>query len=91
MALVRNPNSGWLKGAGIFTTPIAGGAGVIGPAGTGGAGDGGFDSGFNYKLTAERLEEWQWFQNFLNQNPDIKERYAVHKTYEILKDKNEQK
>lgn len=61
-----------------------GGAGVVGPAGSGGAGGGGFSSGVNYKLTAERLEEWQWFQNFMDQNPDVKERFAVHKTYEIL-------
>lgn len=38
----------------------------------------------NQPLVAERLEEWVWLRNFLEQNPDVKERYEVHKTYEIL-------
>ena len=71
-------------GAGVtYTTGGAGGGGgVYGPPGTGGV-------NINYKLTAERLEEWQWFTNFMDQNPDVKERFAVHKTYEILKDDNQ--
>ena len=74
-------------GAGVTYTSGAGGGGrVYGPPGTGG-----FDSGVNYKLTAERLEEWQWFTNFMDQNPDVKERFAVHKTYEILNNENTQK
>ena len=28
----------------------------------------------------------RWFQSFLEQNPDVKEQYEVHKTYEILND-----
>jgi hypothetical protein len=36
-------------------------------------------------LVAEKLEQWQWFERFLEQNPDIEERWAQHKTYEILK------
>lgn len=38
------------------------------------------------KLTAEKLVEWEWFHRFLESNPDVKERYEVHKTYEILND-----
>lgn len=40
----------------------------------------------NIKLVAEKLEEWEWFHRFLESNPDVKERYEVHKTYEILND-----
>lgn len=36
-------------------------------------------------LVAEKIEEWNSFKLFLEYNPDIKERYAVFKTYEILK------
>ena len=36
----------------------------------------------------EKLEEYDWFYRFLEQNPDVKARYEAHKTYEILK--NEQ-
>jgi hypothetical protein len=36
-------------------------------------------------LVAEKLEQWQWFERILEQNPDIEERWAQHKTYEILK------
>lgn len=78
MSYVNHPG-----GAGVTYTVNHGGTGgggsVFGPPGAGG-----FSSGVNYKLTAERLEEWQWFQNFMDQNPDVKERFAVHKTYEIL-------
>lgn len=41
-----------------------------------------------YVLTVEKLDEWDVFHRFLAQNPDIQERYAAHKTYEILKDDN---
>ena len=40
----------------------------------------------NQPLIAERLEEWVYLKNFLEMNPDVAERYKVHKTYEILKD-----
>jgi hypothetical protein len=36
-------------------------------------------------LSSEKLEQWDWFERFLEQNPDIEERWAQHKTYEILK------
>jgi hypothetical protein len=36
-------------------------------------------------LVVEKLEQWEWFQRFLEQNPDIEERWVQHKTYEILK------
>lgn len=42
-------------------------------------------SNTNIKLVAEKLDEWDVFQRFLEYNTDIKERYAVFKTYEILK------
>ena len=38
----------------------------------------------NQPLIAERLEEWVYLKNFLEMNPDVAERYEVHKTYEIL-------
>lgn len=85
MSYVNQPG-----GAGVTYTVSHGGAGgggiVYGPIG-----NGGFTSGENYKLTAERLEEWQWFQNFMDQNLDVKERFAVHKTYEILNNENTKK
>jgi hypothetical protein len=40
----------------------------------------------NGKLVAEKLKEWEWFHRFLESNPDVKERYETHKTYEILND-----
>ena len=39
----------------------------------------------NVILVAEKLEEWDIFQRFLEYNPEIKEQYQVYKTYEILK------
>ena len=39
----------------------------------------------SHTLVAEKIEEWDSFKLFLEYNPDIKERYAVFKTYEILK------
>jgi len=42
----------------------------------------------NQSLIAERLEEWVWLRNFLDQNPDVAERYETHKTYEILNDEH---
>ena len=38
-----------------------------------------------FKLTAERLTEWSWYERFIAQNPDIQPRWEQHKTYEILK------
>ena len=38
-----------------------------------------------FKTTRERLEEWDWLQRFLEQNPDVEKRWQQHKTYEILK------
>lgn len=37
-------------------------------------------------LVADKLEQWDIFQRFLALNPDIAERYEIHKTYEILND-----
>ena len=39
-----------------------------------------------FKVLEEKLGDWDVFQSFLEQNPDVKERYEVHKTYEILND-----
>jgi len=39
-----------------------------------------------YKLVAQKLQEWEWFNRFIKMNPDIKLRWEQHKTYEILKD-----
>ena len=39
----------------------------------------------NVTLVAEKIEEWDIFQLFLEYNPEIKEKYQVYKTYEILK------
>ena len=39
----------------------------------------------NFTLVADKLEEWDIFQRFLEHNPEIKEQYLVYKTYEILK------
>lgn len=44
------------------------------------------DLGFT--LITEKISEWDVYQRFLELNPDVKERYEVHKTYEILKDDN---
>ena len=44
-----------------------------------------------FKLTAERLVEWEWFNRFLAMNPDIQARYEQQKTYEILKEEHTQK
>ena len=38
-----------------------------------------------YKLVAQKLQEWDWFDRFIETNPDVKERWEQHKTYEILK------
>ena len=40
----------------------------------------------NTTLVVEKIKEWDWFQRFLEQTPDVAERYEVHKTYEILDD-----
>ena len=42
----------------------------------------------NFKLVAEKLEEWDIYQRFFELNPDVAERYKVYKTYEILKNDN---
>ena len=41
---------------------------------------------YSNTLVVEKIKEWDWFQRFLEQNPDVAERYALHKTYEILDD-----
>ncbi len=41
-----------------------------------------------FKLTAERLVEWNWYNRFIAMNPDIADRWEQHKTYEILKDEH---
>ena len=38
----------------------------------------------NVTLVADKLEEWEWMNRFIESNPDVKERYEVHKTFEIL-------
>jgi hypothetical protein len=38
----------------------------------------------NVTLVAEKIEEWDMFNRFLEQNPDIKEKYETYKTFEIL-------
>ena len=42
----------------------------------------------NVTLVAEKIEEWDWFDRFIETNPDVKERWEQYKTYEILKDDN---
>ena len=44
-----------------------------------------FKAKFRY-LVVEKLQEFDTFLSFLAQNPDVSERYKIHKTYEILKD-----
>ena len=39
-----------------------------------------------YTLVSEKLKEWDWLQRFIETNPDLKDRWEQHKTYEILKD-----
>ena len=39
----------------------------------------------NFKTSFEKINEYEWLQNFLEQNPDVKLRWEQHKTYEILK------
>ena len=51
-------------------------------AGSGGAG------ASRHVLVQQKLEEWEWYARFIEMNPDVKERWEQHKTYEILK--NEQ-
>lgn len=42
----------------------------------------------NTKLVAQKIEEWEWMNRFIETNPDIKQRYETHKTFEILKDEH---
>lgn len=63
-----------------------GAGGWWGPAGSGGAGGGG--GGSSYVLIQQKIEEYDWLMRFLEQNPDIKERYEAHKTFEILNNDN---
>ena len=85
-----------LRNGGFTITYGAGGGGSAGVSG--GAGGGGIygpsaihgSSGQNYALTMEKVEAYDKFMRFLDLNPDIAERYAVHKTYEILKETHEQ-
>lgn len=39
-------------------------------------------------LVQEKLEQWTWFERFLDLNPDVAARWEQHKTYEILKDEH---
>jgi ribosome biogenesis protein Tsr3 len=41
-----------------------------------------------FYLVVEKLEEFDYFMRFLELNPDVKERYEAHKTYEILNNDN---
>lgn len=45
----------------------------------------------NVTLVAEKIEEWDMFNRFLELNPDVAERYETHKTYEILKDEHRER
>ena len=56
--------------------------GWVGPAGSGGAGAG------SYVLVAQKLQEWEWYARFIEMNPDVKDRWEQHKTFEILKDEH---
>ena len=57
-----------------------GAGGWVGPAGSGGG------AGISrHVLVQQKLEEWEWYTRFIEMNPDIKERWEQHKTYEILK------
>lgn len=58
----------------VYTIGVAGTAGANGGAGAN-----------NHVLVQQRLEEWVWYRNFVEQNPDIKARWEAHKTYEILR------
>ena len=42
-------------------------------------------------LVVEKLELWERMVRFIEMNPDIKERWEQHKTYEILKDEHIQR
>lgn len=42
----------------------------------------------NVTLVADKLEEWDMFNRFLELNPDVKLRWEQHKTYEILNNDN---
>ena len=42
----------------------------------------------NTVLVAQKIEEWEWMKRFIELNPDIRERWEQHKTYEILKDEH---
>ena len=72
--------------------PTTGGYTIsIGSGGGGGAGAVYGPAGQNYTLTSEKIYEHDRFMRFLELNPDVAERYAVYKTYEILRDKHEEK
>ena len=68
-----------------MSNPLSGVWGVASLSGAGGFGSTGGGAGGNFRLVAEKLVEWDVFQRFLEYNPEIKEKYAVFKTYEILK------
>lgn len=77
-----------MGGGGFTVTYSAGGAGsggVYAPSAIHGS------AGQSYTLTTEKVYEYDRFMRFLKLNPDVAERYAVHKTYEILKDEHIQK
>ena len=39
-------------------------------------------------LVVEKLEQWEWFNRFIEMNPDLQERWEQHKIYEKLKDEH---
>jgi len=61
-----------------MSNPLSGLYNAVGPAGTGGGPNG------KFTLVAEKLVEWEWYERFIAQNPDLKLRWEQHKTYEIL-------
>ena len=75
LGIILNGAGGGSAGAGysVGTLGGAGGGGIYGPPGQ------------SYALTMEKVEAYDKFMRFLEINPDVAERYAVHNTYEILK------
>jgi len=62
-----------------MSNPLSGLYNAVGPAGSSGS-----VHPTNFKLVAEKLVEWEWYERFIAQNPDLKDRWEQHKTYEIL-------
>jgi len=68
-----------------MANPRNGSYNTVGPAGSGGS-----VHPTNFKLVAEKLVEWEWYERFIAQNPDLKLRWEQHKTYEILNNPKEE-